>query len=473
MSEAMPDYSIGDERLLSPPPPRADIDPYHPIHAIVPRFRRPVDEIVRASVARYFKIQANYKKSIAGCPNMDPQLRKLRLDNSMMTTGGMMANIDFISHMDPKHQPENVARDLSRAYPPTNTVSSELMDPRDESVHDRRLERKKQSEHYQIRQHFSRSAGRRLQAVMGTFNHYCYQPLRPVSGSAPPVDLSHDFSNPPPEASRNFGIAAALERATRKYGCYMLELDEMTFKHLAQSWTKPTNLPGWTGRDVTRTIMKLDANEGSLTLRHTNIPDAEGRWTTWMWFKIEKPLIAVHGRAPPELCPMPDSWMVFAVPSRKDPPLRPGSALDNRVGPFPLTAAERAACKDLLGPRSRLCTSFQYSKDGVPAFACSRKPKEWYEQNVVGDMLWVERVHSYHGNQASFWANVATRAEEDRSKWVVVQEDMAKFASLIEVKGKPGAYWVEVEPDPWAEMLPDPNWREVSLPGQATEVYRI
>jgi hypothetical protein len=36
-----------------------------------------------------------------------------------------------------------------------------------------------------------------------------------------------------------------------------------------------------------------------------------------MWFKIQKPLIAVHGRAPPELCPVPNSWMVFAVPSRK------------------------------------------------------------------------------------------------------------------------------------------------------------
>jgi hypothetical protein len=34
----------------------------------------------------------------------------------------------------------------------------------------------------------------------------------------------------------------------------------------------------------------------------------------WMWLTIEKPLCHIIGRAPPELSPMPQSWVVFAIP---------------------------------------------------------------------------------------------------------------------------------------------------------------
>jgi hypothetical protein len=105
---------------------------------------------------------------------------------------------------------------------------------------------------------------------MGTYNHHHYQPLRPVSGPAAPMDLSHDFSNQKTQAPMNWGILGALERATIKYGCYKLELDEIVFKHLPQPWTNP-KISGWHGGDFLRTVMKIDAKGGSITLRHTNM----------------------------------------------------------------------------------------------------------------------------------------------------------------------------------------------------------
>lgn len=148
---------------------------------------------------------------------------------------------------------------------------------------------------------------------MGTYNHHPFKPVREL----PALQVSNnELAYPHQGVLKNYGIYSSLDHATRKYGCYMLRLDELSFTHLAQPWTKPA-VPG-TRPDRTRVVMRLDAREeGSITLRHTNIPDAQGRWTTWMWIYIVKPLVDVHGRAPPELCPMPDSWMLFGVPSLK------------------------------------------------------------------------------------------------------------------------------------------------------------
>lgn len=39
-----------------------------------------------------------------------------------------------------------------------------------------------------------------------------------------------------------------------------------------------------------------------------------GPTTTWMWFKITKPLVSMNGNAPPVLATMPESWVIFAIP---------------------------------------------------------------------------------------------------------------------------------------------------------------
>lgn len=142
--------------------------------------------------------------------------------------------------------------------------------------------------------------------------------------------------------------------------------------------------------------------------------------------------------------------------------------MNERVGPFPLSPADRAR----LDENSRLRISFKYSKDGTPAFACSRKPKEWYARRVPGDLLWADRAFNYNGNKAAFWERVATRAEEDRRRWATVQDDMARFTSLVEVTGKPGEDWEVVPPEEGAESLRDPLWRHDSLPQQAVNAHR-
>lgn len=145
--------SIRDERLPSPPP-RADIDPFHPIHAAVPRFRRPIRDILEASVAKYFDNEDMYRESVARCPNMDPQLRKLRLAASLTTTAGMQTNIDFVSHVDPTFDPEAVYCEMERDYGEQDTLRADLMVARDPGVGSKKIEHAKQAEHYAARLRF-------------------------------------------------------------------------------------------------------------------------------------------------------------------------------------------------------------------------------------------------------------------------------------------------------------------------------
>lgn len=45
------------------------------------------------------------------------------------------------------------------------------------------------------------------------------------------------------------------------------------------------------------------------------IDESTGHSGTWIWFKITKPLFSIKGKAPPQLRPMPQSWVVFAIPT--------------------------------------------------------------------------------------------------------------------------------------------------------------
>lgn len=92
--------------------------------------------------------------------------------------------------------------------------------------------------------------------------------------------------------------------------------------------------------------------------------------------------------------------------------------------------------------------AFRFSLNGMPIFACSAKPPAVARKmDNLQEYLWVDNVPPYTGNGESWWRNLTSRAASDRSFWWLIQEDMAKFLSYIEVQSKPGVGWTIVAPE--------------------------
>lgn len=158
---------------------------------------------------------------------------------------------------------------------------------------------------------------------------------------------------------------------------------------------------------------------------------------------------------------MPESWVVFAIPKFQIMKLKecwePPSTSDGR---------DEETAFDLLTPRlgnfgklkldaydgsttQRLHLAFQYSKDGVPSFACSAKPTLTSDKYMIDDFLWVDNVSgpSMEISTREWWYRLGCRIKLDRFRWQNVQQAMAKFSCLVEVRSKSGAGWVDAPPE--------------------------
>lgn len=120
-------------------------------------------------------------------------------------------------------------------------------------------------------------------------------------------------------------------------------------------------------------------------------------------------------------------------------------ALPPRLGDFGRLRLD--AYRSLYRPQLHL--AFLFSKDGIPSFECSSKPAFLAEKDIVDDFLWMDNVPgfpSYPREAQNWWSDLGDRVLVDRYQWYLVQQAMAKFSCLVEVKAKPGANWTEVAP---------------------------
>lgn len=153
------------------------------------------------------------------------------------------------------------------------------------------------------------AAGRRLQGVTETYNINSYNPFCPPPDQLTSLMTREEYGSKDDGYMRREGsdqrIVAALERATRKYGCYMLEVDELEFKNSSIKMKPSDEAPGvyswsdmyrgrvpeggqadpkWSQKmsgqreeveaeeeTITTSTMRLDARKGSIILRHTNM----------------------------------------------------------------------------------------------------------------------------------------------------------------------------------------------------------
>ncbi|KAI5466989.1 hypothetical protein BGZ63DRAFT_449198 [Mariannaea sp. PMI_226] len=418
---------------------------------------------LRANIQTFFQKRQEFEENVARCPNIPQNLRSHVLSANPWTVTGLQQYSNHAYHIDGRFEPTVVGPQLDKAFGATEMVNLDLLSPIGNRAQRRELELTTMKDHRERGMRYTWAAGRRLQGITETYNMNQYNPIFPSPEQFTGLMTTEDDKNMTRKSS-DLSVVASLERATRKYGCYMLELDELEFKCLMAK-TKPSDHvpgayplsyknPGGSGNwqadarvkqkvfaetgdsesTFTTSTMRLDARKGSITLRHTNMPDAEGRWATWMWFKITKPLITACSPIP-EMKPMPKSCIVIAIPSvRVLKVSEDDGGTNSKKHHFP-------------GPNHRLLMTFRYSQDGIPVFACARKPKVWYEKSIEDRMLCADLGYNYAGSSERFWARVSQKADDDFQKWRCVQEDMARFCSLVKVKSKAGTDWVQVPPE--------------------------
>lgn len=108
----------------------------------------------------------------------------------------------------------------------------------------------------------------------------------------------------------------------------------------------------------------------------------------------------------------------------------------------------------------RLKFVLNYSKDGIPSFACSSKPYRVLQHGIPRDLPWISSLMSLdtiqsfyphwkeHQREAFWWSEARRLAGLERTCWCRVQEAMAKFQCLVEVNGKQDAGWLQVDREP-------------------------
>ncbi|KAJ4255618.1 hypothetical protein NW762_009615 [Fusarium torreyae] len=276
-----------------------------------------VREKLRKGIAMGFANNMAHRNTTHGVFQNDPYYATRPQSENSMTTAGMMRRTNTFKHMDP---------DLSSHHfsnPPEgeNMVNHELTNKKPGASEPSHL-RKKKIQHFQARQPHLLSASERLQAVTESANFHRFNPttLPKLHPSAimlvePLVysDASLQSSFPPNPPS----LISWLDWASRRFGYKKLELDSITFKqnlkanNLVQRSTQGSeSIPESIAAED---AFEIDTLKGSITL----VCGSPQEWQNWTWFKITKPLFDIEGPVPEQLRQIPQTTLVFAVPTAK------------------------------------------------------------------------------------------------------------------------------------------------------------
>ena len=76
--------------------------------------------------------------------------------------------------------------------------------------------------------------------------------------------------------------------------------------------------------------------------------------------------------------------------------------------------------------------------------------------SIPQDFFWVDTIRGFQQprNSEDWWQDFITRSIEDRGRWSQIREEMAKFACITQVTGKPGRDWVHHQPASQPPVVP-------------------
>ncbi|KAM0561688.1 hypothetical protein ACHAPJ_002857 [Fusarium lateritium] len=410
-----------------------------------------VREKLRKGIAMGFANNMAHVNYTHGVFQNDPHCDTRPQSMNSMTIAGMMKRTNTFKHMD---------TDLSShlfSNPPEgeNMVNHELTNKKPGASEPSHL-RKKKIQHFQAREPHLVSASERLQAVTESANFHRFNPT-PLPKLHPSAimlvepfvysDTSLQSSFPPNPPS----LISWLEWASRRFGCKKLELGSITFKHnskannLEQRSTQGSEsiLESTAAEDA----FEIDTLKGSITLYEANVAcGSPQEWQNWTWFKITKPLFDIEGPVPEELKQMPQTTLVFAIPTAKIEKIKEDQEQPKPDWPAKLGDFGRLKLDTYThAARRQLILEWKFSKNGIPSFSVT--PRPWYmrERGFPPDFLWVECAPCYSG-QEYWWRTVLNQAMNERAQWENIQQLMAGNVCRVEAKSKHGDGWVHVKP---------------------------
>ncbi|KAM5357680.1 hypothetical protein ACJZ2D_016020 [Fusarium nematophilum] len=405
---------------------------------------------LRKGIAMGFANNLAYETAIGGMIQRHPRVQPQPQTADAMTVAGIMKRLDVNTHVDPEVTFSKITKSITEAWGESDTVSKELTDKRPGANEPHHLQEKKY-DHFGKREPYLLAASQRLQAVTGTANFHRFAPC-----TLPQIEpgwcmLVEDCTKPEGPAQMGNsapgapqGLMAFLWMTSRKAGYRKLELDTIIFKENRRD--SRLTLASLAQRQESaghEEIFRLDADKGSITLYETTIISGPGQSRSWTWFRICKPLLDTEGPVPDELANMPDSILVFAIPTsqiQKDPD---HSARLGDFGRLNLNAYTGAASR-------QLSLEWRFSRNGIPSFAISSHPYHIQNMGLPRDFLWVDCAPHYTGGKG-WWDIIRSLAMSDKHSWERVQHQMATFLAMVEVKSKPGAGWIQVAPEPLRE----------------------
>ncbi|KAF9870167.1 hypothetical protein CkaCkLH20_12401 [Colletotrichum karsti] len=188
-------------------------------------------------------------------------------------------------------------------------------------------------------------------------------------------------------------------------------------------------------------------NDESVSLTDFYMTDVEGMKRRWLCIEISRPLVDIHGAAPCELDPMPQSSIKIAVPADKV-----------TVLPSPW---QSQAPGDVASNSLRL----EYSKDGIALFVTQSKAdyipghnfvEDFFSAAAVTGLPWKEsdrrlKAETVSKRKHEFWERVQRAANEDRMRWISLQKAMARKNCVVDIIFR--SDWLNVAPSAPGQQL--------------------
>ncbi|CAM1503967.1 Fc.00g015580.m01.CDS01 [Cosmosporella sp. VM-42] len=241
------------------------------------------------------------------------------------TIEGAQKDLDRAVHLAYRLGPERIEHDAVRVQGQTDAVHPILTDKRPGNWNHPSVEKLMMAQHFWQRRFYATAAGERLQAHMGAINFNPFiPPMVEPSGHTYQqyyMQVQEHKSASTTGQRKSMTLLDRLLSSSHSNGYKKLEIESLVIKKASDKIYTTAGLgsPGGTTLGergvVEETLMEIDTMEGGINLYETNIIDEHGAARTWMWFKITKPLFSIRGRTPQVLRDMPESSVVFAVPT--------------------------------------------------------------------------------------------------------------------------------------------------------------
>ncbi|KAK0389750.1 hypothetical protein NLU13_3323 [Sarocladium strictum] len=302
------------------------------------------------------------------------------------------------------------------------------------------------------------SASRRLHGVTELKNSNPFVPPKLLAKTA---TSQSDARHPPLHQP---GLWRYLQKACRKHGFRRLRLESVSFSaekepltldELFQDQQQTPSQPNQDEEGVCALLTTVNSTEANMELYEIPVEDSMGALRKWLVFRMTKPEVHVSSRTISPVQPPSDDWIVFACPVTQIMKLSETSETIVLPGPTKRNTRSQTRARTIArlvdterfkvtvyNPMEgkQCCMKLLLSKNGIPSFECSQSTDLEIQQSMKPE---ADPFMSCHRSATGQRSRRRSRSQT-HGPWAKVQDAMARFGCIMDVKSEAGATWTEV-----------------------------